>query len=130
MKTLSIDEFRRIVVANQISRVAIVADGAGFVVHAECRDGPCILGSSTGGTEISHFPNRQKALVLLQELGVDGVADIAEYVPLSAPDSYDEWFRKKVQGAIDGLADGTNQTISEEEWNEIAAAKKVYRDAL
>lgn len=46
------------------------------------------------------------------------------------PDSYDEWFRKKVQDAIDGLEDGTNVAISEEEWNEIVAAKKAQRDAL
>jgi hypothetical protein len=49
---------------------------------------------------------------------------------VNMPDSYDEWFRKKVQNAIDGLENGTNEVISEEEWNEIVAAKKAQRDAL
>ena len=37
---------------------------------------------------------------------------------------HDAWFRAQVQEALDGIADGTNTLISEEEWEPIAQAMR------
>ncbi len=35
--------------------------------------------------------------------------------------AYDTWFRAQVQEALDGIKDGTNRVIPEEEWKDISA---------
>lgn len=44
--------------------------------------------------------------------------------------SHNQWLQQKVQASRDGLVDGTNQRISQEEWTQVRAAKQGQRDAL
>jgi hypothetical protein len=44
--------------------------------------------------------------------------------------SYDQWLKREVQSARDGLADGSNRRFTADEWTAIRAAKKAYRDTL
>lgn len=38
--------------------------------------------------------------------------------------AHDLWFRSQVQASLDGAADGTNPLIQDEDWTEIAEAKR------
>lgn len=44
--------------------------------------------------------------------------------------SHNQWLQQKVQASRDGLVDGTNHRISQEEWTQVRAAKQAQRDAL
>jgi len=48
--------------------------------------------------------------------------------PLEAPSAdYDRWFHAKVQAALDGVADGTNRLLTDEE---VAAHRAALRGRL
>lgn len=44
--------------------------------------------------------------------------------------AHDRWFRAKIEEALAGLESGSNQPISEAEWNEIAKRKRAELSRL
>lgn len=42
--------------------------------------------------------------------------------------SYNEWLQQKVDASVAGLSDGTNKSISADEWSALRAAKQARRD--
>lgn len=44
--------------------------------------------------------------------------------------SHNEWLAQKVQASRDGLADGTNQRIAPDEWENVRADKQRQRNSL
>ncbi|MGV7208614.1 hypothetical protein ACLB1G_12245 [Oxalobacteraceae bacterium A2-2] len=114
--TVTLDELRALLVNDTPPAATIHFDGAAYAVLLQGRGDAMSLISGQG--ETLRFSHPTEADMLLRQYGVQDVQE-----------SYDAWFARKVHSALDGLADGSNPVIPEDEWARLVAAKKAERDA-
>lgn len=148
MHKLDLDAFRTTLDTGGILSVSLVAQGGSFHVTAETRRGEAVL-TKARSTVMREFRDVQRATILLRELGVrEFSVDTKNWRPEQAdigrvkrPDrsehlkqaneayAYNLWLTEKVSASQQGLADGTNARIGQQEWEQIRAAKQAARTA-
>jgi len=138
MQTLNLEQLKAATLAGGIIGITLRGDGAAFVVGVQTQRGEAIM--VTSRQQPRRFADPRKALQVLRSVGWNECRiDAVQWRPedhalekVARPDrraalkaaheaaqldaEYDRWFHAKVQASIDGIKDGTNRLISEEEW--------------
>ncbi|PIZ22161.1 MAG: hypothetical protein CO065_05145 [Comamonadaceae bacterium CG_4_9_14_0_8_um_filter_57_21] len=144
MQTLNLEQLKAATQAGGITGITLRGDGAAFVVSVQTQRGEAVM--VTTRRQPRRFTDPRKALQVLRGLGwhqcqVDAAqwrpeehalekvarpdrsaALKAAHVAAQADADYDRWFHAKVQASIDGIKDGSNRLIPEEEWGVRRAA--------
>ena len=144
MHKLDLDAFRTTLDTGGILSVSLVGQGGTFHVTAETRRGEAVL-TKARSTVLREFRDVQRATLLLRELGVRVLSvDTKTWRPEQAdigratrPDrsvqlkeahearAYNAWLNEKVTTAKQGLADGSNVRIEQQEWAQIRENKRL-----
>jgi hypothetical protein len=137
MQTLNLEQLKAATLAGGVTGITLRGDGAAFVVNVQTQRGEAIM--VTSRQQPRRFADPRKALQVLRGTGWNECRiDAAQWRPqdralekVARPDrslalkaaheaaqadaDYDRWFRAKVQASIDGLKDGSNRILSNEE---------------
>lgn len=137
MQTLNLEQLKAATLAGGVTGITLRGDGAAFVVSVQTQRGEAIM--VTSRQQPRRFADPRKALQVLrgtgwQEFRIDTVQWRPEELALekvARPDrsaalkaaheaaqadaDYDRWFHAKVQASIDGLKDGSNRLLSQQE---------------
>ena len=138
MQTLNLEQLKAATLCGGVTDVTLLGcDGAAFVVSIQTRSGEAIM--VTTRKQPRRFADPRKALQLLRGIGLNecrinatdwhpqahalekvarpdrSVALKAAHEAAQADADYDRWFHAKVQASLDGLADGSNRALSDEE---------------
>lgn len=137
MQTLNLEQLRAATLAGGVTGITLRGDGAAFVVGVQTQRGEAIM--VTSRQQPRRFADPRKALQVLRSVGWNQCQlDAAKWRPedsalekVARPDrsaalkaaheaaqadaDYDRWFRSKVQASIDGLKDGSNRILSQQE---------------
>ncbi len=137
MQTLNLEQLKATTQAGGITGITLRGDGAAFVVNVQTQRDEAIL--VTSRKQPRRFADPRKALQVLRSTGWNECRiDATQWRPedrtlekTTRPDrsaalkaaheaaqeaaDYDRWFHAKVQASIDGLKDGTNRVLSDEE---------------
>ena len=134
MQTFNLEQLRACTQSGGVLGITLTGQGASFIVNVQTQRGPATMVKSRGH-EPRCFADPRKAMQVLRELGLTHFEiDTSAWRPeehaqikVRRPDrsaalkatheaaEHDRWFRAKVQGAIDGLANGSNQVLSDEQ---------------
>ena len=140
MQTLNLEQLKATTLAGGVTGITLRGDGAAFVVSVQTLRHEAIL--VTSRKQPRRFADPRKALQLLRSTGWNEChIDASQWRPedsalekTARPDrsaalkaaheaaDYDRWFRAKAQAALDGLTDGTNRVLSDDEVNARRAA--------
>lgn len=137
MQNLNLEQLKAATAAGGVTGITLRGDGAAFVVSVQTQRDEGIL--VTSRKQPRRFADPRKALQVLRAIGWNECRINAtqwrpeerdmEKVPRpdrsaalkaaheAAQDdvAYDKWFRAKVQASLDGLKDGTNRLLTDEE---------------
>lgn len=123
MEKLDLEELQQAYQAGEISSASLVAAGESFELRMITKAGALLLVSVDG--KAPRFSDATEAMMLLNSIGVYDVHINTLNWSLAGKSNYEHWLDKKVQASVTGLADGSNRTYSQEEWNAIKAARKL-----
>ena len=133
MQTLNLEQLKATTLAGGVTGITLRGDGAAFVVSVQTQRDEAIL--VTSRKQPRRFADPRKALQVLRSTGwnecridatqwrpEDGALEktarpdrsIALRAAHEAADN-DRWFRAKAQTALNGLADGSNRVLSDDE---------------
>jgi len=134
---LNLEQLKSATAAGGVTGITLRGDGAAFVVCVQTQRNEGIL--VTSKKQPRRFADPRKALQVLRTTGwnecrIDAtqwrpedsalektarpdrsVALRAAHEAAQADADYDRWFRAKTQASIDGLADGSNRVLTDEE---------------
>ncbi len=151
MQTLNLEQLKAATQAGGITGITLRGDGAAFVVDVQTQRGTAIM--VTSRQKPRRFADPRKALQVLRSTGwIECRIDAALWRPedralekTARPDrsialkaaheaaqaeaDYDRWFHAKVQASIDGLKDGSNRILSQQEVDERRAALRARLEA-
>ena len=137
MQTLNLEQLKTATAIGGVTGITLRGDGAAFLVSIQTLKFEAVL--ATSRRQPRRFSDPRRALQLLRSVGWNQCQiDAAEWRPedsalekTARPDrsialkaaheaaqqdaDYDRWFRGKVQASIDGLADGTNRILTDDE---------------
>lgn len=137
MQTLNLEQLKATTLAGGVTGITLRGDGAAFVVSVQTLRDEAIL--VTSRKQARRFADPRKALQILRSVGWNECRmDTTGWRPedsalekTTRPDrsaalkatheaaqiqaDYERWFDAKVQASIDGLTDGTNRVLSDEE---------------
>jgi len=133
MQTLNLEQLKATTLAGGVTGITLRGDGAAFVVSVQTQRDEAIL--VTSRKQPRRFADPRKALQVLRSTGWNEChIDATQWRPedsalekTARPDrsialkaaheaaDYDRWFRAKAQTALDGLADGSNRVLSDDE---------------
>ena len=148
MHTLNLEQLKATTLAGGVTGITLRGDGAAFVVSVQTLRDEAIL--VTSRKQPRRFADPRKALQVLRSTGWNEChIDASQWRPedralekTTRPDRsaalkaaheaavYDRWFRAKATAALQGLADGTNRILSDEEVNARRAALRAQVLAL
>ncbi|MBE0473740.1 hypothetical protein [Rhodoferax sp.] len=152
MQTLNLEQLKAATLAGGVTGISLRGEGAAFVVHVHTQRGEAIM--VTSRQQPRRFADPRKALQVLRNVGwnqcqIDVVAWRPEERALekrARPDrsaalkaaheaaqadaDYDRWFRAKVQASIDGLKDGSNRILTQQEVDAHRAALRTKLEAM
>ena len=148
MHTLNLEQLKATTLAGGVTGITLRGDGAAFVVSVQTLRDEAIL--VTSRKQPRRFADPRKALQVLRSTGWNQChVDANQWRPedsalekTTRPDRsaalkaaheaavYDRWFRAKARAALQGLADGTNRILSDEEVNARRAALRAQVLAL
>jgi hypothetical protein len=148
MHTLNLEQLKATTLAGGVTGITLRGDGAAFVVSVQTLRDEAIL--VTSRKQPRRFADPRKALQVLRSTGWNEChVDASQWRPedsarekTTRPDrsaalkaaheaaDYDRWFRAKASAALQGLADGTNRILSDEEVNARRAALRAQVLAL
>lgn len=138
MQTLNLEQLKAATLSGGVTGITLRADGAAFVLNVQTQRGEALM--VTSRREPRRFTDPRKALQVLRGIGwhhclVDAehwrpedrvlekvarpdrrAALKAAHEAAQADANYDRWFHAKVQQSIDGMLDGSNRLIPEDEW--------------
>lgn len=133
----SLEQLKAATQAGGVVGITLCGDGAAFVIHIQTQRGQAVM--VTSRRQPRRFADPRKALQVLRGIGLtDCRIDTAQWRPedsarekTARPDrslalraaheaaqhdaDYDRWFHAKVQASLDGLKDGTNRILTDEE---------------
>ena len=133
----SLEQLKAATLAGGVVGITLRGDGAAFVVNVQTQRGQAVM--VTSRRQPRRFADPRKALQVLRSIGLtDCRIDTAQWRPedsalekTARPDrslalraaheaaqhdaDYDRWFHAKVQASLDGLKDGTNKILTDEE---------------
>lgn len=137
MHTLNLEQLKAATAAGGVTGITLRGDGAAFVISVQTQRDEGIL--VTSKKQPRRFADPRKALQLLRTTGWSECRiDATQWRPeerdaekVARPDrsaalkaaheaaqadaDYDKWFHAKVQSSLDGLKDGTNRLLTDEE---------------
>ncbi len=137
MQTLNLEQLKAATLSGGVTGITLRGDGAAFVVSIQTRSGEAVM--VTTRKQPRRFADPRKALQLLRGIGLHecrinatdwhpeahalekvarpdrSVALKAAHEAAQADADYDRWFHAKVQASLNGLADGTNRALTDEE---------------
>ena len=137
MQNLNLEQLKAATVAGGVTGITLRGDGAAFVVSVQTQRDEGIL--VTSKRQPRRFADPRKALQVLRGVGWSECRiDATQWRPeerdvekVARPDrsaalkaaheaaqadaDYDKWFHSKVQASLDGLKDGTNRLLTDEE---------------
>ena len=137
MHTLNLEQLKAVTLTGGVTDVTLRGDGAAFIVSIQTRSGEAVM--VTTRKQPRRFADPRKALQLLRGIGLNecrihtidwdpqahalekvnrpdrSAALKAAHEAAQADADYDRWFHAKVQASIDGLADGRNRLLTDEE---------------
>jgi hypothetical protein len=149
MQTLNLEQLKATTLAGAVTGITLRGDGAAFVISVQTLRDEAIL--VTSRKQPRRFADPRKALQVLRSTGWNECrVDANQWRPedsalekTARPDrsaalkaahlaaqeaaDYDRWFDTKVQASIDGLNDGTNRILSDEEVQQRRAALRAKR---
>jgi hypothetical protein len=152
MQTLNLEQLKASTLSGGITGITLRGDGAAFVVDIHTQRGQAIM--VTSRQQPRRFADPRKAFQVLRGMGLnDCRVDTTQWRPeeralekVSRPDRsaalkavheaaqqdeyYDRWFRAKVQAAMDGLADGSNHPLTQEESDTRRTSLRARLDAM
>ena len=152
MQNLNLEQLKAATAAGGVTGITLRGDGAAFVVSVQTQREEGIL--VTSKKQPRRFADPRKALQVLRGVGwsecrIDAtdwhpeahalekvarpdrsVALKAAHEAAQADADYDKWFRAKVQASIDGLADGSNRVLTDEEVQTRRAALRARLQAM
>ena len=133
----SLEQLKAATQAGGVVGITLCGDGAAFVINVQTQRGQAVM--VTSRRQPRRFADPRKALQVLRGIGLtDCRIDTAHWRPedsalekTARPDrslalraaheaaqhdaDYDRWFHAKVQASLDGLKDGTNRILTDEE---------------
>ncbi len=133
----SLEQLKAATQAGGVVGITLCGDGAAFVINVQTQRGQAVM--VTSRRQPRRFADPRKALQVLRGIGLtDCRIDTAQWRPddsalekTARPDrslalraaheaaqhdaDYDRWFHAKVQASLDGLKDGTNRILTDEE---------------
>jgi|GEM_PF-632229 len=137
MQTLNLEQLKAATLAGGITDITLRGDGAAFIISIQTQRGEAVM--VTARKQPRRFADPRKALQVLCSLDwhqchIDtaawqpeaqaaekvtrpdrSVALKAAHQAAQADADYDRWFHAKVQASLDGITDGTNRLLSDEE---------------
>ena len=137
MQNLNLEQLKAATAAGGVTGITLRGDGAAFVVSVQTQRHEGIL--VTSRKQPRRFADPRKALQVLRAIGLNecrinatdwhpeahaqekvtrpdrSAALKAAHEAAQADADYDRWFRAKAQAALDGLKDGTNRVLTDEE---------------
>jgi hypothetical protein len=137
MQNLNLEQLKAATAAGGVTGITLRGDGAAFVVSVQTQREEGIL--VTSKKKPRRFADPRKALQVLRTTGWNECRiDTTQWRPedhalekTARPDrsaalkaaheaaqadaNYDKWFHAKVQASLDGLKDGTNRLLTDEE---------------
>ncbi|OGB27167.1 MAG: hypothetical protein A3I66_20310 [Burkholderiales bacterium RIFCSPLOWO2_02_FULL_57_36] len=137
MQNLNLEQLKAATAAGGVTGITLRGIGAAFVVSVQTQRDEAIL--VTSKKQPRRFADPRKALQVLRATGwTECRIDASQWRPedralekTARPDrsaalkaaheaaqadaDYDRWFHAKVQASIDGLADGSNRVLTDEE---------------
>ncbi len=149
MYTLNLEQLKAATLTGGVTDITLRGDGAAFVVSVQTQRGDAVM--VTSRKQPRRFADPRKALQLLRGIGLNecrinatdwhpeahalektarpdrSVALKAAHEAAQADADYDRWFHAKVQASLDGIADGSNRLLSDEE---VAARRAALRARL
>ncbi len=149
MYTLNLEQLKAATLTGGVIDITLRGDGAAFVVSVQTQRGDAVM--VTSRKQPRRFADPRKALQLLRGIGLNecrinatdwhpeahalektarpdrSVALKAAHEAAQADADYDRWFHAKVQASLDGIADGSNRLLSDEE---VAARRAALRARL
>lgn len=152
MQNLNLEQLKAATAAGGVTGITLRGDGAAFVVSVQTQRDEAIL--VTSKKQPRRFADPRKALQVLRTTGWNECRiDATQWRPeerdvekVARPDrsaalkaaheaaqadaDYDKWFRAKVQASIDGLADGSNRVLTDEEVQTRRAALRARLQAM
>lgn len=152
MQNLNLEQLKAATAAGGVTGITLRGDGAAFVVSVQTQRDEAIL--VTSKKQPRRFADPRKALQVLRSTGWNECRiDATQWRPedsalekIARPDrsaalkaaheaaqadaDYDRWFHVKVQASIDGLADGTNRVLTDEEVRVRRAALRARLQAM
>lgn len=152
MQALNLEQLKAATLAGGITGITLRGDGAAFVVNVQTQRGDAIM--VTSRQQPRRFTDPRKALQVLRGIGwnecrIDAaqwrpqdralektarpdrsIALKAAHVAAQQDEDYDRWFCAKVQASLDGLKDGTNRVLSQEEVDARRAALRTRLQAM
>lgn len=152
MQTLNLEQLKAATSAGGVLGITLRADGASFVVDVQTQRGQATMVTSRQQTR--RFVDPRKALQVLRGIGWNACQiDVGQWRPeeraaqtVARPDrsaalkaahqaaqadaDYDRWFSTKVQAALDGLHDGRNPVLGEQQVQERRAALRARVSSL
>lgn len=152
MQNLNLEQLKAATAAGGVTGITLRGDGAAFVVSVQTQRDEGIL--VTSKKQPRRFADPRKALQVLRTTGWNECRiDATQWRPeehgaekVARPDrsaalkaaheaaqadaDYDKWFRAKVQASIDGLADGSNRVLTDEEVQTRRAALRARLQAM
>lgn len=152
MFTLNLEQLKAARLSGGITGITLRGDGAAFVVsvHTQRDEGMLV----TSRKQPRRFADPRKALQLLRTIGLNecrinatdwhpeahaqekvtrpdrSAALKAAHEAAQADADYDRWFRAKAQAALDGLKDGNNRVLTDEEVQNRRAALHARLNAM
>ena len=152
MQNLNLEQLKAATAAGGVAGITLRGDGAAFVVSVQTQRDEAIL--VTSKKQPRRFADPRKALQVLRGVGWSECRiDATQWRPeerdvekVARPDrsaalkaaheaaqadaDYDKWFRAKVQASIDGLVDGSNRVLTDEEVQTRRAALRARLQAM
>ena len=152
MQNLNLEQLKAATAAGGVTGITLRGDGAAFVVSVQTQRDEAIL--VTSKKQARRFADPRKALQVLRGVGWSECRiDATQWRPeerdadrVARPDrsaalkaaheaaqadaDYDKWFHAKVQASIDGLADGSNRGLTDEEVQTRRAALRARLQAM
>ncbi len=149
MYTLNLEQLKAATLTGGVTGITLRGDGAAFVVNVQTQRGDAVM--VTSRKQPRRFADPRKALQLLRSIGLNecrinatdwhpeahalektarpdrSVALKAAHQAAQADADYDRWFHAKVQASLDGIAEGSNRLLSDEE---VAARRAALRARL
>jgi hypothetical protein len=137
MHTLNLEQLKAASLSGGVTEITLRGDGAAFVVSIQTRSGEAVM--VTTRKQPRRFADPRKALQVLRGIGLNecrinatnwhpeahalekvarpdrSAALKAAHEAAQADADYDKWFHAKVQASLDGLKDGTNRLLTDEE---------------